>query len=115
MVSSLIAQLEKDEFKPTSLQDFMRQYDKEKHFKDVIVNLVETGELVRMNDAIYLTSKSYNKALSLLKAGFEDKGKLTLGECKDLLETSRKYIVPIMEYLDSNGITKRVGDERMLR
>jgi selenocysteine-specific elongation factor len=72
-------------------------------------------ELIRLNDSIYLTSEVFDSALALLKKEFESKGKLTLAECRDILDTSRKFIVPIMEYLDNQGITKRVGDERMLR
>ena len=41
-------------------------------------------------------------------------GKITLAEARDLLNTSRKYAQPLMEYLDQEKITRRVGDERVL-
>jgi selenocysteine-specific elongation factor len=34
---------------------------------------------------------------------------------RDLFDTSRKYALALLEYLDAKGITKRVGDERILR
>lgn len=107
--------LNQEMFKPTLMNDLLSKYPKEKHVKDILSNLVEMNELIKINDGIYLTSNTYDKALELLKAKFNDQGKLTLADCRDTLDTSRKYIVPIMEYLDGKGITKRVGDERMLR
>jgi selenocysteine-specific elongation factor len=41
-------------------------------------------------------------------------GKITLGEARDLLHTSRKYAQALMEYLDGRKITRRVGDDRVL-
>ncbi len=41
-------------------------------------------------------------------------GSITLGETKELLGVSRKYLVAILEYLDNEEITKRVEDKRVL-
>jgi len=115
MIKTVKETLDKDGFKPTLMNDLMKNFPKEKHSKDILMNLVELGELIRINDGIYFTKETYNKALEILKEAFNEKGKMPLADCRDLLDTSRKYIVPIMEYLDGKGITKRVGDERMLR
>jgi len=34
---------------------------------------------------------------------------------RDLFDTSRKYALAFLEYLDAKGVTRRVGDERVLR
>lgn len=115
MIKDIMDTLDNDLFQPTNMQDLLKKHPKEKHAKDILLNLVETEELIKINDAIYLTQNTYKKALDILKAGFEEKGKMPLADCRDLLQTSRKYIVPIMEHFDSKGVTKRVGDERMLR
>jgi len=115
MIKDIKETLKGDGFKPTLMGDLLKKHPKEKHAKDIILNLVEMKELIRLNDSIYLTSEVFDSAVSLLKKEFEAKGKLSLAECRDILNTSRKFIVPIMEYLDNQGITKRVGDERMLR
>jgi selenocysteine-specific elongation factor len=44
----------------------------------------------------------------------EQHGKITLAEYRDLLNTSRKYAVLILEYLDQQKITKMVDDARIL-
>ena len=45
----------------------------------------------------------------------KSKGKITVAEVRDLLSTSRKYALALMEYMDEQKITRRVGDERVLR
>lgn len=39
---------------------------------------------------------------------------LTLAAVRDLTDSSRKYVLPLLEYFDSKGITRRVGDKRIL-
>ncbi len=107
--------LDEGGFKPISMLDVIAKLSSEKQMKDIISNLIESNELVKLSETLYFTRESFTRALELLKAKFAEKSSLTLGECKDVLDTSRKYIVPIMEYLDNKNITKRVGDERMLR
>lgn len=115
IIEDIFKLLNDQPFKPMTMPEIIKKHTKEKHLKDVISNLVETGDLLRMNDTIYLSKTSYEQALELIKGLFKDKERVSLAECRDVLDTSRKYIVPIMEYLDGKGITKRVGDERMLR
>ena len=115
MIETIKKTLDDGGFKPTTMTEILKDFTKEKHTKDILLNLVEVDELIRISDAIYLTKEVYDKALDILKTAFNEKGKLSLADCRDLLNTSRKYIVPIMEYFDAKGITKRVGDERMLR
>jgi len=42
-------------------------------------------------------------------------GKITVAEVRDIFSTSRKYAVSLMEHLDEQKVTRRVGDERVLR
>lgn len=115
LITNVKKVLQEEAFKPTLMNDLLSKFPKEKHIKDILINLVEMGELIKINDGIYLTRENYEKSIELLTAGFDEKGKMSLADCRDILDTSRKYVVPIMEYLDKNGVTKRVGDERMLR
>jgi selenocysteine-specific elongation factor len=40
---------------------------------------------------------------------------MTVAEARDLLATSRKYVLPLLEHLDATGVTLREGDYRRLR
>lgn len=107
--------LDENHFKPISMRDIINNLSFEKHIIDIINNMLEMKELVKINDSIYFTKERYEELLKVLKEAFSKKSSLTLGECKDALNTSRKYIVPIMEYFDKIGMTKRVEDERILK
>jgi selenocysteine-specific elongation factor len=39
---------------------------------------------------------------------------MTVAEFRDVLNTTRKYALPLLEYLDSNKVTMRIGDIRKL-
>jgi selenocysteine-specific elongation factor len=42
-------------------------------------------------------------------------GKITVAETRDLLGTSRRYVLALLEHLDASGVTRREGDYRVLR
>jgi selenocysteine-specific elongation factor len=48
-------------------------------------------------------------------ATIQSKGQVTAAEVRDQFNTSRKYAVGLLEYLDEKHVTKRVGDARVLR
>jgi len=75
--------------------------------------LVDSGELVRIGD-FYLTSSQAIDARSRVRSAIETSGPLTVAQIRDLLGTSRKYAVPLCEWLDQTGATLRQGDTRIL-
>ncbi len=75
--------------------------------------LVHAGELVGIGD-FYLTQDQARRARSIVRARIEESGPVTMAEIRDLLATSRKYAVPLGEWLDATGATIRQGDKRML-
>jgi selenocysteine-specific elongation factor len=48
-------------------------------------------------------------------AHIKEHGSITVAEVRDMFQASRKYALALMEHLDDQRITKRVGDERVLR
>jgi len=42
-------------------------------------------------------------------------GKVTVAQARDLLGSSRRYVLPLLEWLDAQKVTRRVGDDRILR
>lgn len=74
--------------------------------------LIAGGELVRVSDLIF-----HREALASLRSviqGFKaEKGaRIDVGAFKDLTGVSRKYAIPLLEYLDRQRVTRRVGDAR---
>jgi selenocysteine-specific elongation factor len=79
---------------------------------DILKLMTKQGSLVRINETMYVTKNSYDKIINLLKDCFGKKKEMTVAEFRDILNTSRKYALPILEYLDTKRITMRVGDVR---
>ena len=75
--------------------------------------LVAKGDLVKIAD-FYLTQRQTEAARAKVRAFIAERGPATVAEIRDLLGTSRKYAVPLCEWLDREGITRRKGDKRAL-
>jgi selenocysteine-specific elongation factor len=75
--------------------------------------LSAAGELVKIDD-FYLTRALATEARARVRARIEESGPLTVAEIRDLLGTSRRYAVPLCEWLDDSGATRRRGDVRAL-
>jgi selenocysteine-specific elongation factor len=77
--------------------------------------LEDAGRLVRLGDGLAVGAEAYEDARRLLVEECERAGSITLARFRDLLGTGRKPAQLLLERLDTDGITRRVGDERVLR
>jgi selenocysteine-specific elongation factor len=87
----------------------------EKDAKDLLKLLADEGRTVRINDSLHLDRDIVEKIKGDLTKHLKEKKEITMAEFRDLAKTSRKFAVPLMEYFDSQKVTQRVGDKRMLR
>ena len=69
---------------------------------------------MQVSQDYYLHSEVEQQMREKLKAEITKSGGMTLSQIRELLATTRKYAVPICEYLDKIGFTKRDGDLRLL-
>lgn len=76
--------------------------------------LLVRGVFVRVGEALYRGSQ-IEQIHQKMRGFIESNGRMTMAEFRDLLGTSRKYAVPLLEWFDGRGITVRSGDYRMLR
>ncbi len=111
--SGIMALLDKNRFQPPLKEDLYAELKiDQKRISDILNLLIKNGKIIRINESFYITNNTYESIISLLKTFFSEKSELTVAEFRDLLNTSRKYALPILEYLDSKRITLRVGDVR---
>ncbi|MDD2553482.1 MAG: selenocysteine-specific translation elongation factor [Desulfotomaculaceae bacterium] len=80
---------------------------------ELLQYLVRTGEMVKVTDDLYFKREVLLEAISKVAAYLSEHGEITVGELRDLLKTSRKYALPLLEYFDREKLTKRVGDTRL--
>ena len=64
-------------------------------------------------DGIYFSSDALERARDVAVDALRERGTLTVADLRDLLGSTRKYVVPIFRYLDAQGVTRRRGDERI--
>jgi selenocysteine-specific elongation factor len=81
---------------------------------DLLNMLIGQGKVVKVSDNVVFSTKAYNEMLAKITAQIKSKGKITLGEVRDMFGSSRKYVQALLEYLDKEKVTKRVGDDRVL-
>ncbi|HEV3309815.1 MAG TPA: selenocysteine-specific translation elongation factor [Chloroflexota bacterium] len=81
--------------------------------KEVLRRLTSTGQIVRMDESIYLGRDAYRSLLDEVERLLDTEGAFTIARFRDALGTSRKYALAYAAHLDANLITRRSGDERL--
>jgi selenocysteine-specific elongation factor len=84
------------------------------NLKDLFDVCMAEGLLVHIGGDIYLHSDVEADMRRLIRERLQSGAGATVAEIRDLLGTTRKYAVPLCEYLDSVGVTKREEDLRVL-
>jgi selenocysteine-specific elongation factor len=84
------------------------------NLRDLFDVCVAEGHLTRITDELYLHSDAEAQMRSLLAERLGQGAGLTVADIRDILGTTRKYAVPLCEYLDRVGLTRREGDLRFL-
>jgi selenocysteine-specific elongation factor len=78
-------------------------------------HLEEQGRLIRVGDGYAISRAAYESARTQLVETLEREAAITIGRFRDLLGTGRKTAQLLLERFDADGVTRRVGDERVLR
>ena len=73
-----------------------------------------TGELVQIAPDILLHAERLEQLKKQMAQAITERGALAVADVRTMIDSSRKYVVPLVEYLDRSGFTKRVGDQRVL-
>jgi selenocysteine-specific elongation factor len=79
---------------------------------DVVRALVRAGTVVAL-DGIYFSPRALDDARSRIATAVVARGSLKLSDIRDLLGSTRKFVVPIIAKLDADGVTRRRGDDRI--
>jgi selenocysteine-specific elongation factor len=102
-------------FNPPKLVELIEANPLDKNqYQLVYAALIEMGELVKLDEDIAFSRDAYNEAVELLRKHLKENGSIQLGQFRDILGTSRKYAMALLDYFDQNKVTKRVGDNRVL-
>jgi selenocysteine-specific elongation factor len=111
----MVATFQEARFQPPDPASFAGQAGgNAANLKDLFDVCVAEGLLVRITDDIYLHADTEAEMRRLISEKLACGPGMTVAEIRDLLGTTRKYAVPLCEYLDRVGVTRREGDLRFL-
>ena len=104
--SAYLNSLQKDPYSPPSDQ---------KVSAELLAVLIDQGKIVRVGDGVIFDANVYREMTERIVQHLKDQGNITVAEARTMFDTSRKYILPLLEHMDQQQITRRTGDERVLR
>ena len=83
--------------------------------EELVRALVQRGEVVRVSGDVAFTRAGYEAALAVVKELVAANGSVTVAQLRDRMGASRRIVLALLEYLDAQRVTRRVGDARLLR
>jgi selenocysteine-specific elongation factor len=112
LLDAFLAELESQPFSPPPLAELLRRHPLT---TALLQYAVADGRIVRVNEDTVFARSAYDEAVRLLRAHLAQHRTLTVAAARDLLGSSRRYVLPLLEWMDAQKITRRVGDDRILR
>ena len=109
---ALVELLGRQPFAPPSLAEAAQ---KSGASTEVVRALALRGDIVKVGDDVAFTRDAYESALALVKDIIATRGSVTVGQLRDRMDASRKPVLALLEHLDAQRVTRRVGDARVLR
>jgi selenocysteine-specific elongation factor len=83
--------------------------------KRILKWMLEQGLLVKVKEDMYFHCSVLDDLKKRLLDFFEENEEITTPQFKELTQTTRKYTIPLLEFLDATRFSIRVGDVRRLR
>lgn len=109
-VTELLQAFQRNPYSPPSLAEGEALVGSE-----VLAALIEQGKLVKVSDTVLFLAETYQEMTQAVVDHLQRHGRITLAQVRDMFNTSRKYAQALLEHLDEKRVTKRLGDERILR
>ncbi|HSB65519.1 MAG TPA: SelB C-terminal domain-containing protein, partial [Anaerolineales bacterium] len=106
-VGRLMARFASTGFAPPSVKESQADVG-----EDVYTALVDLGRLVQLSPDVVFSKDVYERMVREILRLMDTHGNLTAGQVRDHFNTSRRYVLALLEHMDSIGLTVREGDIR---
>lgn len=102
-------------FQPPELEILPQASGKNaKRVRELVDLATVRGRLVKIADGLWLHADHHAAMRKMVADAIRSRGPITVADIRTLLNSTRKYVVPLAEHLDQIGITRRSGDTRTL-
>jgi selenocysteine-specific elongation factor len=91
-----------------------KEIEVDRDAQQVLRFLIVTGEAIEVGSDVVLLRENFERMKSGIVEYISKHGPATVGTLRQKLQTSRRIMVPLLERLDRDGVTRRVEDKRML-
>lgn len=115
MKEDIFSYYKKNGFTPQKIEDTIKIFKDEILFAEIHSYMLYNSFLVELAEGNFMLKGFFLESEKKIKEYLEKNRRITLAEARDLLQINRKSILLILEKLDENGITKRVGEYRELK
>lgn len=82
--------------------------------RKVLGRMANAGRVIRLGPDLHFDAKAVDSAREKIVAYLKEHGTMLAKDARDVTGSSRKYVVPLLEYFDAQGVTRREGDIRTL-
>lgn len=115
MKEDIFSLYKKSGFIPQQIEDIRKIFEDRNLFSEIHSYMLYNSFLIELGEKNFMLRGFFAESEKKIKEYLEENGKITLAEARDLFKVSRKSILLILEKLDENGITKRIGEYRVLK
>jgi len=110
VAEKIVATLDEKPFDPPGRKDLASNRDAQQ----TLTFLIQQGRIVEISPDVVLLPDSFARMKATIVDYISKRGPATVSQLRQELQTSRRVIVPVVEKLDREGVTRRVGDQRIL-
>ncbi|MCF7800585.1 MAG: selenocysteine-specific translation elongation factor [Candidatus Marinimicrobia bacterium] len=98
-------------YNPPSIKEIQKSLSKTEN--QVLQWLIKRGELVQLEGERFLPAGQIEEFITKLRSWFLTHTEISVADVRDMLDSSRKVIIPLLNYTDAKGLTRREGDVRV--
>ena len=109
-IQGLFARFAASPYAPPSIKETQAEVG-----EDVYNALLDQGVFVPVSDEVVFRREDYERMVKEVRGLLERQATITAAQVRDHFDTSRRYVLALLEHLDSIGVTVREGDVRRLK
>ena len=106
----LLARFAQAPYAPPSVKECLSEVG-----EDLFAALIDLGQFVSVSSEVVFRREDYERMVAEVRNMLQMRGKITAAEVRDHFNTSRRYVLALLEHLDAIGVTVREGDYRKLK
>jgi selenocysteine-specific elongation factor len=91
-----------------------KAFSRDRHVQQALRFLIDQGEIVEISSEIVVLREADEQMQNAVTELLSKHGSATASQVRQKIGTTRRVIIPFLEYLDRIGVTRRIGDERVL-